>query len=172
MLRLLGIICLMTGCIGTGWSLRCRMKRGLEQLYQIRQIMKMFQSEITYSHVPLPEACRRIAGQMKAPYKSALLRIHEQMQENAGESFAVIWKRHIGSCLKELDMREEDGRMLYEFGDSVGFMDGKMQTEILEQAVYKLELAIDRQEKELANKCRVIMSLSVMGGLMIAIIFI
>lgn len=172
MLRLLGILCLMTGSIGVGWTVRCGLKQSLEQLYQMRQIMKMFQSEITYSHVPLPEACRRISGQVKPPYKEAFLQIHEQMKQNAGEDFDRIWKRHIGACLKELEIHGEERRILYEFGESVGFMDGQMQVEVLEQSIYKLELAIDRQEKELANKCRVIMSLSVMGGLMIAIILI
>lgn len=162
----------MTGSIGVGVALRDRVKRGLEQLYQMRQIMKMFQSEITYTHAPLPEACRRVGGQVKSPYREALLQIHEQMQQNAGESFDIIWKRHMGKCLKQLDVHREEQRILYEFGESVGFMDGQMQTEILGQLIYKLELAIDRQEKEQVNKCRVIMSLSVMGGLMVAIILI
>ena len=172
MLRLLGSICLVMGSVGVGWSWRGRFKTELAQLYEIRQIMKMFQSEITYSHMPLQEACRRISGQVGEPYRGAFLRIHGQMLLNKGEDFGRIWKYHIKECMEHLAVRGEEKRILYDFGESVGFMDDRMQVEILEQLIYKLELAIDRQEKELANKSRVVMSLSVMGGLMIAILLI
>ena len=38
--------------------------------------------------------------------------------------------------------------------------------------MHKLEIAIGRMEKEMADKCKVIMSLSVMGGLMLVIILL
>lgn len=172
MLRLLGSICLLIGSTGVGWSWRDRFKKELAQLYEIRQIMKMFQSEITYSHVPLQEACRRIGGQVKEPYRETLLQIHGQMLKNSGEDFGSIWRGQIENCMQHLTVGREEQRILYEFGECVGFMDERMQVEVLEQLIDKLQLAIDRQEKELANKCRVVMSLSVMGGMMAAILLI
>lgn len=172
MLRLIGIFCLMLGCIGMGCSIRERMKRRLEQLYQIRQMMKMFQSEISYSHVPWPEACRRISRQVEAPYREALADIYEQMRKNTGQSLAYIWKQQMEKCIRESDISKEEGRILYELGASVGFIDSQMQSELIEQLIDKLKLVINRREEELANKCRVVMSLSVMGGMMLAIILI
>lgn len=172
MLRLLGSICLLIGSVGVGWSWRERFKTELTQLYEMRQMFKMFQSEIIYSHVPLHEACRRIAGQVKMPYRDALVKIHENMLKNNGEAFGGIWQREMDVCMKQLTVRGEERRILYDFGESVGFMDERMQVEILEQLIYKLELAIDRKEKELANRCRVVMSLSVMGGMMVVILLI
>ena len=54
----------------------------------------------------------------------------------------------------------------------MGFMDGQVQAQMLEQHIRRLELSIERQEKEMVNKSRVIMSLSVMGGFMLAVILI
>lgn len=172
MLRLLGGICLLTGSVGMGWSWREYLKQEVAQLYEMRQIMKMFQSEITYSHVPLQEACRRISGQVREPYKEAFLKIHEHMLRNNGEKFEEIWKEQIKVCMQQLAVRGEEKRFLYEFGTNVGFMDERMQVEVLEQLMDKLQLAIDRQERELANKCRVVMSISVLGGLMLTILLI
>lgn len=172
MLRLLGIFCLSIGCAGLGWSMKDRLKKGLEELYQVRQILKMMQSEITYSRASLPEACLRLAGRAPEPYREALEGIHEEMLANKGTTFDAIWRRQMERCTRRLVLHAEEKRRLLEFGSCVGFMDGQMQAQMLEQYIHRLELSIERQEKDMANKSKVIMSLSIMGGLMIAVILI
>ena len=54
MLRFAGVVLLMVGCIGSGWSAKERLKKTLDDLYRIRQIFQMFQSEIAYSKAPIP----------------------------------------------------------------------------------------------------------------------
>ena len=172
MLRFLGIALLVSGSIGLGLSARDRLKNNLEVLYQIRQIFKMFQNEITYSRAPLPEACRRIGMRMEEPYRNAFLMIHEEMLENNGKSFTVIWKKHMEKCLKEIPVSQEDKKIFLDFGNCIGFADGEMQAEAMEQYMHKINISVERLEKDMVNKCKVIMSLSVMGGLMIAVILI
>ena len=172
MLRLLGIFCLSAGCMGLGWSFRDRLKKSLEEQYQIRQMLKMLQNEIVYSRAPLPEACLRIAGRMPEPYREAFMGIHKEMAAGHGTAFGVVWRKRMEACAGQLALPAEEKARLLEVGSCVGFMDGQMQAQALEQHIHRLELSIEKQEKEMADKSKVIMSLGVMGGLLIVIIFI
>ncbi len=75
-------------------------------------------------------------------------------------------------CMKELSVAREDKRNFLDFGNCIGFMDGKMQAGAVGQYMHKLDISIGRMEKEMADKCKVIMSLSIMGGLMLVIILL
>lgn len=172
MLRVAGAVLLMAGCIGSGWSAKERLKKNLDDLYRIRQIFQMFQSEIAYSRAPLPEACMRIGNRLEEPYRSALLSVREEMLADHGKSFLDIWDRQIGICMRKLSLVEADKRLLLDFGSCVGYIDGKMQTQAVEQYIHKLDISIGRMEKDMADKCKVIMSLSIMGGLLLAIILL
>ncbi|WMC92949.1 stage III sporulation protein AB [Kineothrix sp. MB12-C1] len=172
MLRIIGILCLMGGSIGFGWTLRGRMKERLSALYQWEQIFKMLQNEITYSKASLPEACRRIAARSKEPYRKALEGVYEEMAMNNGCSFSEIWKRHMEECLKETVLSKADKKVCMDFGDCVGYMDGEMQSKAFAQYLHRLGLEVKRLEEEIANKSKVIMSLSIMGGLLAVIILL
>lgn len=172
MLRLTGVILLVGGSAGVGWSLREKIKENLDSLYLMRQIIRMLQNEITYSMAPLPEACLRIGNRIKEPYRSAFLAIHREMLSNGGASFAAIWKMHMGSCLKKTGVSGADRKVFLDFGDCIGYMDGKMQAQAMERYGHQLDVSVERLEKEMVNRCRVIMSLSVTGGALLAILLI
>ncbi len=172
MLRLIGIALLMTGSIGTGWRIKEKLKTNLENLYQMRQILQMFQNEIEYSKAPLPEACGRVGSRTREPYQKAFFTIREEMRTNNGEPFWAIWERQMGDCMESLSIDKEDKRVFLDFGNCVGFMDGKMQAKAVGQYMHKLDISIKRMEEEMADKCKVIMSLSIMGGLMLVIVLL
>lgn len=172
MLRLLGILCLSFGCMGFGWSFKDRLKRGLEEAYQARQMFLLLQNEIVYSRASLPEACFRAAGRIPEPYRGAFLKIHEEMSANHGTAFDAVWRGQMKECVRKLALSGEEKGWLLELGNCVGFMDGRMQAQILEQYARRLELSIEKQEREMADKSKVIMCLSVMGGLMVVVVLI
>lgn len=172
MLRLAGILLLMAGSIGAGWSAKEKLKASLEDLYRMRQILQMFQSEIAYSRSPLPETCVRVGNRVSEPYRSAFYAIRGEMLANKGDSFLTIWRRQMEICMKKLSIAKEEKQIFMDFGSCIGYMDGDIQAKAVEQYMHKLEIAIGRMEKEMADKCKVIMSLSVMGGLMLVIILL
>ena len=172
MLRLIGIFCLSIGCMGVGWSWKDRLKKRLEESYQARQALMLFQNEIMYSRAPLPEACLQLAGRIPEPYRTAFLRIHKEMSANNGVAFDTVWKRQMEECAKGLSLPAEEKGWLLELGACVGFMDSRTQAQMLEQYIRRLDLSIEKQEREMADKGKVILCLSVMGGLMVAIILL
>lgn len=172
MLRLVGSICILVGCLGFGWSLRCGIRDRLSALQTILQIFKMLQNEITYSKAPLPEACRRIAGKVSEPYKTGFMEIYERMMENNGCSFCLVWKQSMEKYLKALPLSGEERKICLDFGDCAGYVDGRMQAEAIGHYMHNLELSVKELEEDMKNKSKVIMSLSVMGGMLVTIILI
>lgn len=172
MLRIIGIITLLIGCIGLGLSLQNRMKDNLSSLNRIRQIFLMLQNEIIYSKASLPEACKRIGERTQEPYKSSFYQIYEIMAQNRGDSFSKVWKDNMSECTALLPLAQNDKNIFLSFGDCAGFMDGKMQADAIEQYIHDLDLSVKKLEEEMAGKSKVIMSLSVMGGLLAVIILI
>ncbi len=172
MLRVIGVLLLMAGSVGTGWSIKEKWKASLEVLYQMRQILEMFQNEIAYSRASLPEACSRIGARVEEPYRGAFISIREEMLANRGLPFDTIWKEEMKKCLEKLPAAGGDKRVFLDFGSCIGYMDGEMQAEAVEQYVHKLNISIERMEKDMWNKYKVIMSLSIMGGLMLAIMLL
>ena len=55
---------------------------------------------------------------------------------------------------------------------SSDLIDEKMQADAIEQYMHNLDLSVKKLEEDMANKSKVIMSLSIMGGLLVAIILI
>lgn len=172
MLRIIGVSLLMIGSIGTGWTIKEKMKKNLDSLYCMKQILQMFQNEMAYSKSPLPEACTEIGNRVEEPYRSAFFSIKEEMLANRGEPFLNVWQKQMQLCMKELPISKEDISVFLDFGGCIGYMDGKIQAEAINQHIHKLDISIGRMEKDMANKCKVIMSLSIMGGLMLVIILL
>lgn len=172
MLRLVGVLLLVAGSTGVGWKLRERLKWRLKSLYAVRQIFGMLQNEIAYSRSSLPEACRRIGNSVEEPFAGAFLAIHGEMVSNSGVPFSFSWKKHMEECLGQLPLSEEEKRVFVDFGNCIGYTDGRMQAEAIEQYVHRINLSVAELEKDMANKVRMIMSLSVMGGLLLAILLI
>ena len=172
MLRLVGVLLLMAGSIGLGWSIKEKWKASLEVLYQMRQIFEMLQNEIAYSRASLPEACGRIGGRVEEPYRGAFISIRHEMLANRGLPFFTIWKEEMEECMKKLPVAGTDRKVFLDFGSCIGYLDGEMQAEAVEQHIHKLNISIEKMEKDMWNKYKVIMSLSIMGGLMLAIMLL
>ena len=75
-------------------------------------------------------------------------------------------------CMRKLSIAGEDKRLFLDFGSCIGYLDGEMQAEAVEQYIHKLNISIEKMEKDMWNKYKVIMSLSIMGGLMLAIMLL
>lgn len=172
MLKVAGIILLMTGSIGMGLVLKKEAGNHLQELYRFRTILQMLQNEILYHKSPLPEACRRIGSSLKDPYRSAFFRIHDEMTGHCGENFLQIWQKHMSACLKAVKVSPEEKDILLDLGSCTAYSDERAQAEAMNLYMHRLDLAADRLEKNLEQKEKLIMSMSVMGGLLLTVILL
>lgn len=172
MLKAAGVALLMIGSIGMGLVLKKEAGDHLQELYRFRTILQMLQNEILYHKSPLPEVCLRIGSSLEDPYRSAFFRIHDEMTGRCGESFLQIWQKHMTVCLKAVKVSPGEKDILLELGSCAAYSDERAQAEAINLYMHRLDLAADRLEKNLEHKEKLIMSMSVMGGLLLAVILL
>ncbi len=144
----------------------------VQELYRFRTILQMLQQEILYHKSSLPEACRRIGISSEEPYRSAFLRVHEAMCSSQGESFLQIWQKYMTECMQDVHVSAEEKRILLDLGSCAAYSDERAQAEAMDLYLHRLDLAAERLEKNLADKEKVIMSMSIMGGLLLSVILL
>ncbi len=172
MLKLAGILLLMTGCIGLGIDKVTEEKRRIRELREIRRIVTRIQNEMIYGKRALPEICLLFSGCMEEPYRSAFAGIFRKLEENTGASLDDIWKEQMEKCMQNLPLQREEKNILRNLPEYLGTMDEKQQAADIGQSLDLIAAHIGQAEAEYGNRSRVIMSISVMAGIFIVILLL
>ena len=88
MQKIIGLLLMLSGCMGLGLWHSLQYKQQLENLHKICYILELMCGEIRYGRCTLPECCRQLTKRVEAPYRDVFLQIYEVCMENNGESFA------------------------------------------------------------------------------------
>lgn len=172
MLKLAGILLLITGCIGLGVNKVAEEKRHIRELREIRRIVQRMQSEMIYGKRTLPEICLLFSQCLGEPYRSAFLEIFQRLEENDGSTLENIWKERMGVCMDTLPLKEEEKEILLFLPKHQGILDETIQAADVGQSLDFLTAHIGQAEAEYENKSKVIMSISVMTGLFLVILLL
>ena len=172
MFRLLAGLLILYGSIGFSFKLCQEMRTRIKQVEQMKEIFRLFQSEISYSRATLPETCFTVSKRVAEPYKSAMEEVYAEIQKKSGIQFPAIWQEKMGQCLKEMPVKKQEQEIFLEFGNQTGFIDWEMQVGILEKNKSQLEELHIQLKSAMENKEKVITSVGVLGGLMLVIVFI
>ncbi len=172
MLRMVGILLLMTGCIGLGYHTVSEEKQRIRELREIRHMMLRIQSEMTYGKRTLPEICNLLAENGEEPYRTIFRRIFQKAEENDGATLERIWMEEMENGLRNLPLKREEKTILKNLSGCNGIADENMQAAGVGQSLDVLTRQIDRAETEYENKSRVIMSISVTAGLFLSILLL
>ena len=172
MLRFLGGIMILGGCLGMGLWYRGRFVGRLRTLRLLQRIQELLISEIRYGRATLPECCLQIAGRLPEPYRQYLIHIYDKMQENTGVIFGQVFSEYMGACLEELPVTGEDRKIFLTVFTEQGFQDEGMQIRSIEQSKELLEHTIEKLEAENNEKCRMAVGLGAMSGLLIVIVLL
>lgn len=172
MLKLAGVVLLMSGCVGMGISKVKEEKRRTKELRQIKRIIIRIQNEMVYGKRTLPEICFLLSGCMEQPYQEIFFKIYQKLGENRGEIFEKLWKEQMKTGLKELPLKTEEKDILCNLPEHLGIQDETMQAAGIGQSLDIVTDRIRQSETEYESKAKVIMSLSVTAGLFISILLL
>lgn len=113
-----------------------------------------------------------ISKRLQEPYRSSFIHIYEEMSENTGVGFGQVFGEHMGDCLRELPVTEEDKTVFLSLFPESGFEDNNMQVRTIEQSGELLLHTIERLDKENVEKCRMAVGLGAMSGLLLLIVLL
>jgi len=172
MLRVIGGIMIVSGCLGLGMWYRLQFVQRLQNLRILLGILELLTSEIRYGKSTLPECCKHVGERQQEPYRSSLLSVYESMEENRGECFESVFCSRMEECFRQLPLQKEDVEHFLGFVRGNGFADGQMQLKNIESSKELLKLTVGGLEKENAEKCRMAVGLGAMSGLLLIIILL
>lgn len=171
MLRLMGSLMVISGCIGFAGSLCRDINMRLKLLKQIRGIYENMKYYIAYQKAAVPEALLRLSGTGQEPFGEAFGAVCEGIYEGR-ENLSVLWKEQMDKALQQTPLKKQEKKLLYDFPSCLGFMEENAQAMALEELLRETSGQIEQLEQEKRNKNKMIMSLGVSVGILISILLL
>lgn len=172
MLKIVGAALLLAGTAGFSFCLCKERKKRLFYIKELQRMYRLFQSEIGYTGLPLPEIFLNVSEKLPQPLKDGLQRVSRAMAPETGESFERVWEREMGPCFSHLSIKEELGEVLLGFPECVSSFEREGQAKAFERYIRETERWIVRMEEEEKSQNKVIMSLGIAAGVFLIIILL
>lgn len=172
MIKLLGVLLLFFACVGTGMSKVRQLSGRIEHNKSLLRIAEFLRGEILNSKSPLPDALKRLASRVDAPFSECMTRLAQRIEESSGESFDELLRQMLKELRKRTYLSEADCNRFLESAGNLGYLDVKMQAGLLEQYIREQNRELERLQKEYPEKTRLYRSLGILGGAFCVIFFI
>lgn len=172
MFKVMGVLCILTGCVGWGAGKVREEQRRLKYLREMILIIGRIQDEISYGKRTLPEICLILAECCSPLYRQHFKQIYEQMSRGDGASLNTIWEGQIDQCLFDAPLTDEEKDILKDLPQSLGRQDEKLQAQSVGRSVELLVRSRRKAEDAYENKARMILSVSVLTGVFLTILLL
>lgn len=172
MLKIAGLICMIAGGAGVGYSMSVQVGRRYHQLQELQRMAAFLMGEITYGNTPLPDGMEQIGKRLEEPFSSFMKKLSMELRAANPVSLQEIFDRLVWQELKATALTPKDLEMLSRLGKSLGYLDRDMQIRTMK--LYETELIQEMQDTHhgMAEKKKLCRTLGIMGGLFLAILLL
>lgn len=168
-LKWIGAMLVIAGCGGFGFLLAMNYKRETAILRHLVWTLAYMSSELAYRQTPLPELCRRAAGQnsgcLKTFFETLDRELESQISPDAASCVSAAADR-----TPELPKRTRNG--LISMGRSLGEFDLTGQLKGLEAVRVDCSRELEELERNRTQRLRSYQTLGLCAGAALAILFI
>lgn len=172
MYKWIGVICILAGCAGWGNAKAVLEKERVKHLRTLFHVLGQMGGEISYGKHTLTEICLLLSELNDDCYKMCFSRIYERTREENGEDFAKVWETELTSCLEKLPLREDERETVTGLPKMLSFREEGGQSERIGQAEAFLERRYRKAEETYENRSKMIRSVSILTGLLLAIVLL
>lgn len=168
MLKLAGILLIVTGAGGFGRYFGFSLKMRLEQLGEFREIFAQMDAGREYLRLPYAQLLRRTAKGKTKMFSEMLCEIADAMEENKEADAGALWKAAFQKRKKELLLNEEEKDLLLALARSLTLEGNHSQVAKLFFA--QLEDAVLKAMEEKKEKQKLYGTVGVLLGVFLAIL--
>ena len=147
-----------------GWGMGNWRSRQYQQRIKDLQILQLIIScligEISYARNTLPEAFSRISEKVASPFLEYLQSVAKRLKEQEQ------------TVRQKTSLREEDWDLFLQTLGHLGYLDAKMQIQLLESGRTELAMREEKLQYQLPEQKRVWQSLGILGGAFLVVILI
>lgn len=162
----------MTGCAGWGNRLAGQEKERVRHLRTLFHVMGQIRSEISYGKHTMPEICLLLSESNDECYSKCFGQIYERTVGENGKDFQTVWEETMENFLKPFPLREDEKRAVSELAKSLGFQEAGGQAGRIGQTEAFLEGRYRQAEETCENRSKMIHSVSILTGLLLAILLL
>lgn len=172
MYKAVGFLCIVAGCAGWGNSLVGKERERVRHLRTLSHVLTQIRSGIFYGKHTMPEICLLLSESDDECYSKCFRQIYERTAGENGKDFQTVWEEEMKAFLKPLPLREDERRTVTELAKSLDFQEAEGQAGRVGQAEVFLEGRYRQAEETCENRSKMIHSVSVLTGLLLAILLL
>lgn len=172
MFKLLGIVCVLGGCVGWGYEKVREEKSRVQHLREIILIIRRIQDEMKYGKRTLPEICAILASSGEERYRVCFGAIYERLLRRDGVGIEQIWEEQTRKCLEDITLVTEEKDVLCKLPQKLGMQEEKLQAANIGQSLDMMERRLGEAEEAYSGKSKMILSVSALAGLFIVILLL
>ena len=172
MIRILGILILITGSTGCAFSIVKERGVYLERCRMWQEVFQLMENEIAFSKSSLPEICERAGTYLSGNKKLFLDRIGRALGEDNGDTLGEVWRREAKEIFQKEPLKEEIEKEVEELGERLCFEDGDMQRKMLQDAEKYIRKHQKEQEDLNRERNKLTLCAGIMGGLLLTILLL
>ena len=172
MFKLVGILCILAGCVGWGANRIGEEHRRIEHLREMLCIIRRIQDEIGYGKHTLPEICMILSECCGPLYRAHFRQIYGQMNQESGAALDQIWARQIEQCQRDAPLSDEEKDILRNLPQNLGMQEEKLQAKSVGRYEELLVRNCRKTEEAYENKAKMIFSVSILTGVFLTILLL
>lgn len=172
MFKIAGILLILAGSSALGFYMSELLLRRLEALKRMKRSMLLLRGDIEYNSSGLEEAFDNLAVKSEKEQKEFFEAVVVRLQEKNSSSFYEIWKEECEKRTENGPLSKKDWENLKKLGETLGYLDKKMQLSSLDYYLSMLELDIHDTIEKTKNNCKLYKCLGIMGGIFLVLIVI
>jgi len=170
MLKIFGILCILSGSTGIGLTCARELELRITELQELQQALLQLRGEIRYMHQPLAEAFLHIAGNAPEPFRKFFLHTAGDLQKRNGQTAEEIWGRNLKNDMAELHVSRKEMGELKKLGSMLGYLDVEMQISALDYYLEQLRLSVEQAREAAGNRRRLYQYMGILGGAALVIL--
>ena len=170
MFKAILLITLITSCGALGIMKSQAYSRRVNQLNEVRDMMKILSTEISYRKDPLPVIFRKVADQRSNIASDILARCCHYMGQR--HSFETCWQKSVDEVCTSSSLTSADKAVILDLGTQMGRSNVQGQQRVIMLAEEKLKAQISEALREKNSNGKMYGGLGFSIGIIIAVLLI
>lgn len=168
-MKILGAIFIILATTWTGFEVARQYTERPRQLRQLKTALQSLEAEIMYGHLPLKQAAEHLAKQMTKPL-SLLFEKFSSKLEIGETSVKTAWEESLFEVWKLTALKQGELEVLKQFGETLGQHDRISQQKHILLALAHLDREENDARENQARYEKMVKSLGLLAGLLLAIL--
>lgn len=170
-IRIVGMVLVAGASASAGFGAALRVRQSISQMRQLSSALEVMRCELQYAMTPLPQLCDVVAKTAKGTIHTLFLNLGKGLtgEDNCDTSQAM--RQAIGQT-RALALPEDILFSLLELGQTMGKFDLNGQLSILEMTQKRIQMCLERYERDQNQRCRSYQALGLCAGAALIILMI